>query len=70
LALARAIRVARKDRNLSQTDLGERAGVHPTWISHIESGRVNPTAHNLALLSEGLGMKLSDLIRMAEELTK
>jgi transcriptional regulator with XRE-family HTH domain len=62
-----ALRAFRNEKRLTQEILGERVGLHPTWISHIESGRVNPTLSNLALLSEGLGIRLSELIARAEE---
>jgi len=65
-----AIRLVRTERAMSQSLLAERSGIHPTWISHIESGRINPTAVNLARLSKGLGVKLSELIARSEELEK
>lgn len=69
-ALGRALRAFRTEKSLTQEELGVRAGLHPTWISHIESGRVNPTLSNLALLSEGLEIELSRLIARAEELDR
>lgn len=63
-----AVRALRTDRKMSQEMLGAKAGIHATWISHIESGKVNPTIGNVALLSEAFGVKLSDLIAFAEEL--
>ena len=65
-----AVRMIRQNQEIFQEDLAERVGLHPTWISHIESGRVNPTIKNLALLSEGLQVKLSELIALAEELDR
>lgn len=67
-ALGLAIRTIRQNQEIRQEELANRAGIHPTWISHIERGRVNPTVKNLALLSEGLQIKLSELIALAEEL--
>jgi transcriptional regulator with XRE-family HTH domain len=69
-ALGRAIRELRVERKLSQDVLGQRAGIHPTWISQIETGRVNPTFANLALISRGLEMRLSEVILLAEELKR
>jgi transcriptional regulator with XRE-family HTH domain len=66
-ALGEVIRTLRREQGLSQGDLGERADIHPTWISHIESGKVNPTFANLTRLSEGLGVRLSELIARMEE---
>ncbi len=69
-ALGHVLREARKERRLTQDDLGLRAGIHPTWVSHIESGRVNPTFLNLARVSKGLGMRMSELIARMEEETR
>jgi transcriptional regulator with XRE-family HTH domain len=65
--LGRALRKIRWEQQMSQVDLGLRADIHPTWISHIESGRVNPTFMNLARVSRGLDLKPSEFIRRAEE---
>jgi transcriptional regulator with XRE-family HTH domain len=70
LALGKAIRLIRTEREMSQSLLAERSGIHATWISHIESGRINPTVLNLNRLSEGLGIRLSDLAARSEELEK
>ena len=43
---------------LSQEALGHRAEIHPTWISHIESGRINPTWGNVRRIAIGLGVPL------------
>jgi transcriptional regulator with XRE-family HTH domain len=66
-ALGMAVRLIRTERGISQVSLAEQAGIHPTWISHIEAGRINPTAENLARLSKGLGVRLSQLISRGEE---
>jgi transcriptional regulator with XRE-family HTH domain len=66
--LARAIRQLRTAHPLSQEELGHRAGIHPTWISHIESGRVNPTWGNVKRIAAGLGVDLVDLAALAEQL--
>lgn len=69
-SLGMAVRALRTDRKMSQEALGAASGIHATWISHIESGRVNPRLSNLAQLSEALGVKLSDLLAFAEELDR
>lgn len=52
---------------MSQEQLGLEAGIHPTWISHIESGRINPKLGNVQRIAEVLGVRLSELAAMAEE---
>lgn len=63
-----AIRQLRHRAQLSQEALGLRAGIHPTWISHLESGRVNPTWGNVRRIARGLRVPLPELAALAEEL--
>ena len=65
--LAKAIRKLRTDGELSQEALGERAEIHPTWISHIESGRINPTWGNVRRIAQGLKVPLPRLAQLAED---
>jgi transcriptional regulator with XRE-family HTH domain len=67
LGLGRAIRTLRNGAQMSQETLGQRAGIHATWISHIESGRINPTWGNVRRIARGLGVKLKDLAELAEQ---
>jgi transcriptional regulator with XRE-family HTH domain len=66
--LGRAIRQVRTERGLSQEELGLRAGIHPTWISHLESGRNNPAWGSVRRIAAALDLKLSELAALAEEL--
>ena len=66
--LGKAIRKLRHERELSQEELGHRAGIHPTWISHIESGRNNPAWGSVRRIAEGLGIKISELAATVEDL--
>lgn len=68
IGLSKAIRQLRKELQLSQEALGLRAGIHPTWISHIESGRVNPTWGNVRRIADGLQVRMSRLVALAEVL--
>lgn len=65
--LARAIKQLRTERELSQEELGRRSDIHTTWISHIESGRVNPTWGNIKRIARGLGVSMPELAALAEE---
>jgi transcriptional regulator with XRE-family HTH domain len=68
VGLAKAIRQLRREEQLSQEALGLMAGIHPTWISHIESGRVNPTWGNVRRIAGGLRVALPELAALAEDL--
>lgn len=68
IGLSKAIRQLRREVQLSQEALGLRADIHPTWISHIESGRVNPTWGNVRRIAIGLRVPLHVLAALAEDL--
>lgn len=67
-ALGRAIRAAREERGLSQESLAAAADLHPTWISHLESGRKNPTWATVERIAGALGMPVSELAARTEAL--
>jgi transcriptional regulator with XRE-family HTH domain len=66
IGLGKAIRKLRTEVELSQETLGLRSEIHPTWISHIESGRVNPTWGNVRRIATGLDVTLPELAALAE----
>jgi transcriptional regulator with XRE-family HTH domain len=62
----RRVRQYREQLRLSQEEFAEKAGIHRTYVSSIELGKVNvgiETANELAL---ALGKRLSELVREAE----
>jgi len=67
IGLGKAIRALRTEGGLSQETLGQRADIHPTWISHIESGRINPTWGNVRRIAKGLKVELAQLAALAED---
>jgi transcriptional regulator with XRE-family HTH domain len=68
IGLSKAIRQLRHEGKMSQEALGLDVGIHPTWISHIESGRVNPTWGNVRRIAHGLRVTLPELAALAEDL--
>ena len=67
MGLGKAIRTLRIEAQLSQAALSRRCDIHPTWISHIESGRINPTWGNVRRIAVGLEVPLTDLATLAEK---
>jgi transcriptional regulator with XRE-family HTH domain len=67
IGLGKAIRKLRTESQLSQEALGNSAEIHPTWISHIESGRINPTWGNVRRIARGLKVPLARLAQLAED---
>jgi transcriptional regulator with XRE-family HTH domain len=64
--LGAAIRLIRKRQHMTQDALGRSAKIHPTWISSIENGKVNPTWGNVRRIAYALGVTVPCLARLAE----
>ncbi len=54
--VVRRVRQIREARGLTQTDLGERAGIAPAEISRLERGRRVPRVDTLGRIAEALGV--------------
>lgn len=67
-AFAKAVRRKREACELTQEVLAHRARLHPTYVGLIERGKRRPTIEVAQRLAKALGLKLSDLVRDAEEL--
>ncbi|MGB6130729.1 MAG: helix-turn-helix transcriptional regulator [Acidobacteriaceae bacterium] len=61
--VARAVREARHERNLSQRQLAGRMQVPRTYISKIENGKAVPTLSSLERLANALEIGICDLLR-------
>jgi transcriptional regulator with XRE-family HTH domain len=62
----KAIRKLRQKKAFTQADLGEKAGLHRTYIADVERGARNPSLLTVATLAHALGLKVSELFRIAE----
>lgn len=69
IAFARTLRRQRLRAGLTQERLAERAGVHPTYVSMVETTKKVPTLEVAQRLAKGLGVRLSKLIGEAETTT-
>jgi len=61
LAFGRRIRELRLDRELSQEELAERAGLHWTYVSGVERGQRAPSLDVVGRFANGLGVTLAEL---------
>ena len=61
-----AVRAARQSAGLSQEELALRAGIHRTYVSSVELGKVRTGLEIASRLANGLGVPLSELIAAAE----
>lgn len=68
--LGQALHLARKDRSLSQEELGHRTGIHRNYIGGIERGERSPTVVVVSQIADALGVSLPDLFKRAESLGK
>jgi transcriptional regulator with XRE-family HTH domain len=66
-ALGRALRELREEAGISQEELAHRTDIHPTSVSHLESGRHNPSWETVRRLCAGLGVSLSTLVGRVEK---
>ena len=63
----RAIRAIRTERGLSQESAALDAEMEPSWLSHIESGRRDPSWSTVERIAGALGVKVSDIALRAEQ---
>lgn len=61
--LGERIRYIRKDKGLSQEELGELSGLHTNYIGQVERGNKNLTVESLEKITFGLGITLEQLFR-------
>jgi transcriptional regulator with XRE-family HTH domain len=63
--LLRALRQARKDANLTQTDVAKRFGSHASFVSKCESGERRIDVVELAQFCHLYGVTVSDFVKSA-----
>jgi transcriptional regulator with XRE-family HTH domain len=59
--LARKLKRLRRQRGLTQTDLGAAASVGRTLVAEIEAGSANPTVDSLEKIAAALKVEFVDL---------
>ena len=62
-----AVRKRRQEMGLSQEDFADKAGIHRTYVSSIELGKVQVSIRIAAQLAEALEVPLVDLWRDIEQ---
>lgn len=61
------IRAVRKARKISQEALAELAGLHPIYVSRVETGKVKASICTYDSIAHALDMTLSELVEMPGE---
>jgi transcriptional regulator with XRE-family HTH domain len=64
--LGKRVQFYRKQRQLSQAALAEKADISITFLSKIERGIKYPTSDTISGIANGLGVELCDLFRQDE----
>lgn len=58
------VRLLRKEKNLSQEELAEKAGLHRTYIGMIERAEKNITLINIEKIADALEISTSELLNI------
>jgi transcriptional regulator with XRE-family HTH domain len=62
VALGKNVRTRRDSAGLTQEQLGDKAGLDPTYISGIERGVRNPSVLSIERLARALGVSVSEIL--------
>ena len=65
-ALALVLRKEREEKKLSQWEVSQRAGLHPTYISRLENGRLGISLQTLSLCAKAFGLSVAEIVARAE----
>lgn len=57
------VRARRRELGVSQEELGDLAGLHRTYVGHLERGEINPSLINILKVAAALDLDAADLIR-------
>lgn len=59
--LSERLREVRKNKKMTQQELAERAGLHLTYVGHLELGKYHPTVFVMWKISKALGISMNEL---------
>lgn len=68
--LGQRIRAERTTKKMTQEELAERAGLHPTYIGQVERGEKSLTISSLEKIVEGLEISFADLFENMQPAAK
>lgn len=61
IEIGQRLRNYRNQQKLSQEELAEKCGLHPTYIGQVERGEKNATLESISKIAAGLSIPLSTL---------
>ena len=59
--LGQKLKEKRKEANLTQEQLAEIVGIHPTYVGKLEGGKNNPSVKMVYKITRALKIKLCDI---------
>lgn len=68
--LAERLRGLRQQRQMTQEELAERAGFHPTYIQKVEAARICPSLEAVSRLAKALKVPASAIVGALDEPAK
>jgi transcriptional regulator with XRE-family HTH domain len=66
-SLGRVVRQHRTEQDMTLERLADLAGMNVTYLSDIERGKGNPSVFKLSGIATALDVRVSDLLRAAED---
>lgn len=61
IRLSERLKEVRKSKKLTQQELADRAGLHLTYVGHLELGKYHPTVYVMWKIAQALDVSMSDL---------
>lgn len=62
--LSERLKEARKSKKLTQQELAEKAGLHLTYVGHLELGKYHPTVYVMWKIAKALGVSMNELTNL------
>lgn len=59
--LSNRLKEVRKNKGITQQQLAEKAGLHLTYVGHLELGKYHPTVYVMWKIAKALGVSLNEL---------
>lgn len=62
--LSEKLREVRKSKKLTQQELAEKAGLHLTYVGHLELGKYHPTVFVMWKIAKALDISMNELTNL------
>lgn len=61
--LSERLKEIREQKRMTQQELAEKAGLHLTYVGHLEAGKYHPTMYVIWKICKVLGVSLDELLK-------